>query len=268
MTGAIFTETLHRSWRQILYWGLGMALLGAYLTAFIQDVDVLEQYARLTETLPPALLQLLGANNAAALATPEGFLSFGFFGYGLIIFAFYAVLAGLNVTANEEDEGMMDVLLSQPVPRWRVVLEKYVVYALIIIIVAILAFVGVWLGKQGSALELDMRRVFEGTINMIPGTLLMIALTMFIAAVAKRKSTAIAITTVVIIASYFIDFLGRAASGTVVASLRFLSFFNYYDSEGVMVNGLNPANLALLLGITVLLVVGTVWAFERRDIAV
>jgi ABC-2 type transport system permease protein len=268
MRGAILSETLRRSWKQILYWGLGMALLGAYLTVFIKDVDVLEQYARLAETLPPALLQMLGADSAAALATPEGFLSFGFFGYGLIIFAFYAVLAGLNVTANEEDEGMMDVVLSQPVPRWRVVLEKFIVYALIVVIIAILAFVGVWLGKQGAALELDMGRVFEGTINIIPGTLLMIGLTMFVAAVVKRKSTATAITAVVIIASYFIDFLGRAASGTVVASLRFISFFNYYDSEGVMVNGLNPGNLILLLGVTALLVVGTLWAFERRDIGV
>jgi ABC-2 type transport system permease protein len=243
-----------------------MALLGAYLMTFIKDVDILEQYARLAETLPPELFQMFGADDTAALATPEGFLSLGFFGYGFIMLAFYAVLAGLNVTANEEEEGIMDVVLSQPVPRWRVVLEKFVVYALIVVVVVILAYVGLWLGKQGSPIELNMSRVFEGTINMIPGTLLMIGLTMFVAAVVRRKSTATALSGLVIISSYFIDFLGRAASGTVVASLRVISFFTYYDSDGVMRTGLNLGNIALLMAITVVLVAGTVWAFQRRDI--
>lgn len=268
MTGAIFSETLRRSWRQILYWGGGMALLGAYITAIIQDVDFLEQYAQIAQSMPRALLQMFGADDMAALATPEGFLSLGFFGYGLFIFAFFAVLAGLNVTANEEDEGTMDVLLSLPVPRWRVVLEKFAAYVVIFLAIVILSFVGLWLGKQASPLELNMSRLVEGIINMIPGTLLMMGLTTFVAAVARRKSTAMAITAVVIIASYFIDFLGRAASGTTVAALRAVSFFSYYDSESVMLNGLAWGNVLLLMVVAVLLVAGTLWAFQRRDIGV
>lgn len=267
IAGTIFTETLRRNWRQILYWGIGLALLGVYIAVVIPDVDALKQYAAIAESVPPALLQMFGAD-AATLATPEGFITFGFFGYTLLILAVYAVIAGLGVTANEEDAGILDIVLSLPVPRWRLVLEKLAAYMLIMVAIIVVGFLGMLLGAQTSALmrEINMTRLVEGTLNMIPSSLLMIALTAFVAAVVRRKNTATGIVAAFIVASYFVDFLGAAASGSAVSGVRALSFFSYYDAQAVVMNGLNVGNIALLLAVTALLVAGSVWAFQRRDV--
>lgn len=266
MTGTIFMDALRRGWRGALMWGIGIGLLGFYIFAVIQDADMLTQYADVVGSMPPVIMQMFGLENAAALATPEGFVSFGFFGYALLILAVYAVMAGLNITANEEDEGILDMVLSLPVARSRIVLEKFLAYTLLAVIVIFIGFLGLWIGSLTSPLEISMGRMLESSINVIPGTLLMIALTAFVATLVRRKTTAIGIAATIIVASYFIDFIGKAVSNQLADIVRAFSFFTYYDNQAVMQNGLNIGNVLLLLVVTVVLVIGALWAFERRDI--
>ena len=94
----------------------------------------------------------------------------------------------------------------------------------------------------------------------------MIAITLFATTIVRRKATAVGITAGIIIASYFIDSIGRAVSNQIVEAVRKLSFFTYYDNQDVMTNGLNIGHIVLLLVITVILVAGSLWAFNRRDV--
>jgi ABC-2 type transport system permease protein len=272
MTGAIFRETLRRQWRQVLYWGAGLGLYGLYITSVINDVDFLQQYAQIMESMPPALLQMFGVEDTAVVATPAGFISFGFFGYSLLILAVFAVVCGMNITANEEEDGIMDVLLSAPIPRWRIIVEKFLAYALMTMLILAVSFVGLLIGLQAADLGDESGQVagqiFEGTINVIPSMLLMIAFTMFMGTVLRRRGTAVAISSVFIVASYFINFLGELAGGTLADVLRGVSLFSYYNPDEVMLNGLNAGNIAVLLLVTAALFAGSLFAFQRRDIGV
>jgi ABC-2 type transport system permease protein len=268
MMGAIFKETLRRQWRQVLYWGIGMGLLGWYITFMLEDVDFLRQYAEIAESMPPVLLQMFGVDSAASLATPEGFIAFGFFSYALLILAVFAVASGMNVTANEEDEGILDIVLSMPIPRWRIIVEKYLAYTLMMVLILASSLVGLWLGMLSSPDVVDMSRLVVSTLNIIPSMLLMIAFTMFMGVLLRRRGTALGVSAVFIVASYFINFLGAAASGSLADTLRAVSFFRYYDAEEVMLSGLNYGNVALLLIVTVVLFAGSLYAFQRRDIGV
>ena len=102
MAGVTFIEQLKRSWRQILYYGGGLAFMIAFVMSIMQDVTVLEAYGGMIERMPPQLLSSIGIEDAAIIATPEGFASFAGLTYGSIILAVFAVMAGLDVTANDE----------------------------------------------------------------------------------------------------------------------------------------------------------------------
>ena len=269
MTGAVFMHTLRHNWRAMLFWGSGISLIAFLQTALLPNVDMLQQIANLLSTLPPALVRALGGGDLTALATPEGFLSFRYFGFILIVFAVYALILGLNVTAAEEEQGMMDVLLSLPLARWRLVVEKLLAYALLIIAVGALSFVGLWLGVALTpALAIDPMKLLRGTVNILPGALLMLAATTLIAALVRRRGTAAALATIFLVGSYFLDFMGRAVSGTFLNTLTALSFFTYYDGGNVMQHGLVWGNMLLLLAVTVALAGAAVWVFQRRDIGV
>lgn len=267
MIGVVFIETFRRNWRQILWWGLGLGSLGLMVALIVPNADVLKDFAQAMQSMPPSMLQMFGGEDAASIATPPGFLNLIFFSYALLILAGYGVIAGLNITANEEDSKIMDVLLSMPVPRWRLVLEKFLAYTVIIMGIVLLTFAGLWVGlKTTPALAMDEGRLLETTLNLAPSTLLVVAITVLLTSLIRSKNIAAAIAAVVIVGSYFVDSIGRTASASAINALRLASFYNYYDSASVLRNGLNWGNVLLLMVATVILVTGGMWLFQRRDI--
>jgi ABC-2 type transport system permease protein len=239
MNGAIFIETLKRSWRQMIYWALGLAVLGFYIVSVIPNVDVLNQYQDLIGTkMPKALMQAFGVSDMAVLATPEGFIAFGFLTYSMILLVVYGVLAGMNITANEEDEGIMEMILAQPVPRWRVVVEKYAAYLLMSAAIVFIAYIGLVLGRMMGTLPFAMDRMLMAGIPMTFGIWLVIAVTAAAGAFFRRKSTALMVVVSFVVLSYFLNFVGNAASDTAAASVKALSFFQYADAQGVVQHGL------------------------------
>ena len=56
--------------------------------------------------------------------------------------------------------------------------------------------------------------------------------------------------------------LARGLSQT----LRAFSFFSYYDPGGIVQNGLNQGKTALVSALAALLALGTLLAFQRRDV--
>ncbi|MBI1277770.1 MAG: ABC transporter permease subunit [Anaerolineaceae bacterium] len=267
MNGVVFTETLRRGWRGMIYWGLGFGFYGLMIMLVVQDSNLLKQYGEISKALPPALLQLFGGD-ATSLATPEGFLAYGFFGYLLLIFAVYAILSGLNITANDEDAGIMDMVLSLPLPRWRVVLEKFLAYSLMILGIVAISYVGLLIGTRFSALQIDGSRLFQATVNIIPATLLMLGFTALVGAVFRSKGTATAVAAFFVVGSYVLNFLGVAASGTFFDKVKALSFFSYYDHQGVILHGLSIGNVVILLVVTVICAGAAVWSFQRRDVGI
>ncbi len=266
MTGSVFMETLRRGWRGMLYWGIGLGLYGFFITSFTQDADMLKQYTELAKSLPPALLAIVGGNNLEAMATPEGFLGLKFFSTSLLVTGIYAITCGLNVTANEEDAGIMDMVLSLPVFRWRLMVEKFLAYTLMVVGVVVLMVIGLALGNETTPVRVDAAKLIQSSLNVLPGTLLILAFTTFVAVVFRSKSTAIGAVSIFMLGSYFLNTLGEAASGTIVDQLRGASFFYYFDYTGVVMNGLNWGNIGLLLGVAALLFGGSLYLFQRRDV--
>ena len=269
MAGVVFVETLRRGWLTMLLWGLGIALLGAAQIAVINDVDVLEQMAELLESMPPFVLQLLGTDDVTYLATPAGFLAARYFSLIPLVFAAYAVASGMRVTANEEDQGISDIVLSTPLPRWRLLLEKVIAYALMLLIIVLMSFIGLWLTLQtvpGLPEAINSARLFEVTIALLPGALVVLAFTVLAGAIARSRGTALAIAAVFVIASFFIDFIGSAASESIAATVARVSYFSYYNAPDIMRNGILWGNVLLLIAVTLALVIASLAVYQRRDI--
>ncbi|MDX1992199.1 MAG: ABC transporter permease subunit [bacterium] len=268
MTGVTFFETLRRHWRAMLYWGLGVGLMALLQVVIVPDADALRQMTAAYEAFPPEFLAAFGITDLEYAATAEGYLASQFFSIALVIFAVYAVIAGLNVTANDEDAGITNTLLSLPLARWQWMLEKTLAYAVMISVAVLLTFAGLWVGiVMTPSVEVDFGKILVTTLNIIPPALAILLFTVLMGAIFRRKSLVTTLAAVFVVASYFIDTLGRAASTTFAADLRALSIFRYYDGPGVMQYGPDAANIALLVTAVVLMLIVSLWTFQRRDLA-
>ncbi len=268
MSGTGFVETLRRHWIALTLWALGIASMALYIILVIPDMKTLQQYGDLIKNMPSFLLNALGASDAASIGTPAGFLGYGFFGWIMLVMATYGVIYGLDITANDEERGIMDILLSMPLPRWRIVLEKFLAYTVGVIVIAVTSLVVLlWGINQSAALQsITAGQVVASSFNFIPATLIVMAFTAAIATLVRRRSAAAAIAAVFVIASWFVDFIGRSAPS--MDGVRAFSFFKYYDASSVIVHGLVVGNVLGVLIVAVALVAGAVWLFERRDVGV
>ncbi|HVO42274.1 MAG TPA: ABC transporter permease subunit [Aggregatilineales bacterium] len=269
MAWAIFFETLRREWRTMLFWGIGIGAIAYFNVIAVPSVNGMQATAEAIAKMPPFILQMLGGGDLQFLASPAGFLNNQYYAIILVIFGIYAIIAGLNVTANEEDRGIMDVLLSLPVPRWRLVLEKFLAYSVLAAGVIVISTIALLLSVQMTpAVTVPTATLLEASFSILPGTLTMLALTVFIATLVRRKNLAAALASVFLIGSWFIDVIGRTVTTSFLNTARVISFYAYYDTEGVMQHGLSLGNILVPLAATAVLVVGALWAFQRRNISV
>ena len=225
--GEIFGETLRRGWRGMLSWGVGIGLLGLVQVVILPDTEALQQMTNLLETMPPIVLQMVGVADLEYMATPEGYIALRFFGLTLLILALYAVTSGLNVTANDEERGILNLYLSLPVPRWRILVERTLAYAVMTIGLLVLAFLGLVLGIVITPALADVRllRIAESTLNMLPSLLVALTFTVFVASVTRRRGLVLAIAAGYVVGGYFVDTLGAGASSSIVSGLRGATFY-------------------------------------------
>jgi len=267
--GVIFKRTLWDSRIGILSWGIGLGILAlGELTLF---PSISEAFAGMTELLnSPFYKAFLGENaDAAAFATPAGYISTYMLAFVPLYVAVYAVLLGLGVVANEEERGTLDVLLGTPIPRWQVIVEKAAAVLVILLAVLLLNGVGAMLGVliTPELADISLARVIEGSFSMLPVTLVMAALALFFSTVFRSRNVAAGVTGAIIIASYFITNLSSIAQ-EALGTIKQFSFYSYYSPLQTMQNGI-IWNEFLILCVIVLALFGlSIYAFQRRDIAV
>jgi ABC-2 type transport system permease protein len=266
MTGIIVQDTLRSNWKTTMYWSVGMGILGLYVVVIASSSDILEGYGNLMASLPPAMLSIFGVSDASLFTTVEGFVSSVFVNYAMLMFAVYAVMAGLNITANEEDDGIMDILLALPVSRTQVIVEKTIAYALLSFVVILFSILYPVIGIILFNVEADIGKIALSILNTYPGILLIITVTSLIATIAKRKFTAVGLSAAFVMGSYFVNFLGEAASETFAATLRQFSFFYHTSGTPIILDAYNPVGSIALLVIALICVGLSTMMFNRRDV--
>jgi ABC-2 type transport system permease protein len=261
----LFAKTLRDLRTQILAWGIGAGLLG-WMVIFLFPAfkDQMAGMIELLEGYPPALMAFFG--DMTQLASFTGWLNIEFFSYGPPILAIFAVGAGTALVAGEEERGTLDLLLSQPLRRWRLVTDKFaafVVATVLIMAIAALFFVA------GSAMIGEtalLGRIALATLNIAPVTLASGALALMLSVLLRSRRLAITIALLVVIGSYFLESLGKAVD--VLEPYRPIALYHYYDSTAALTRGVNWGHVGILLALTALFFAIALLAFQRRDLGV
>lgn len=268
MIGAVFIETYKQTWKQMVYWGIGLASMGLLVVLMVPMLDI-QQMVDLLDSLPPMVLGMIGiGSDFEILATPEGFVAMGFFSKMALIFAVYPVVMGMRVTANDEDDGILDVVLSLPVQRADMVIGKFLAYTISIVGVIGMIYIGMWLGVAVSGIEFNISILFSVVIMLIPVLIFLLAFTTFIATLVRRKQIALGIVTAFVITSFILQTVGAMAEGTAAESIGLLSFFTYYNAGNILRDGIVGLHIAGLVGLSLALLMMSLYRFQHRDVGI
>jgi len=262
---SVFGKTL-RDLRWPTFWAaLALFAIAGYFTLLYPTYSKTFDLQDLLDKMPPAMKALIGGQ-FIDVSTVNGFLNIELFPLILpAVLAGYAVAQGSGMTAGEESRGTIDILLSFPVSRRRLVLEKA---AAVTISVALVAF-GMWVGAVGGAVG-SGSPIGAGDVaaGLLLATLLALdfgALALLIAAGSGARSAAIGVSVAVLVIMYFINALAPII--TSLESIQRLSLFYWYLESDPLRQGLSGADAVVLAVVAIVLLGLSLIAFDRRDLA-
>ena len=257
-------HTIRLQRRSMVIWGVALGSLSLMTVGFFPSLeDQGDQLNKLVESYPPEMRDLFGMGEGTDLATIEGFLASQVFSFmAPLALAFFPILASAGAIAGAEERGTIDVLLGNPIPRWQLVVGKFVGTA--ISTVGIVAILGLftWVPAVLLDIGLSIRYTAEAVLNLWPLCLFFGGLAMLCSALFHRRVLAIAIPGAVLIAMYFVNALGNTVED--LEDTQPFSVFHYYGSaieHGIDWTDFGGVTLAALV-----LVLLAVLAFRRRDI--
>jgi ABC-2 type transport system permease protein len=262
---SLFLKTVRDLRGQIWGWGLGSGSLALMVAALYPSFkDQMGVYADMMKGFPAALTAFFG--DIAGIGTWSGWLNIEFFSWVPPILAVFAVVVGTGLIAGEEDKGTLDLLLSQPIRRRRVLLGKFAGFAVATLLICVLIALCLWSSALMVGETQGLGRLLLAAFDIVPITLASGGLALMASVLFRQRRTATSLAVVVVIGSWFLESLGKVVN--VLKPYRSLALFHYYNGGAVLSKGENWANVGVLLGLTVLFVLAALLAFERRDIAV
>ncbi len=247
----------------------GLLIVTAYVMFLMMGVLIGIMYQFLDDTLatfaenfPEALLALVGGGD---MSTPEGWFQVETYGLMAPIGVMVVTIAiGAKALAGEEARRTMGLLLANPLPRSKVVLEKTVTMVVYAVVVGVATFAGVALGSLLGGLGLDIGNVAATSLLVTLLGLVFGAFALVLSAATGRVRVALFGAIGAAIALHLFNaFLPLNDS---VAGLARLSPFYYYLSSDPLMNGMAWGHTTVLAGLFVALLVAAVMFFDRRDL--
>lgn len=201
---------------------------------------------------------------SGSLTSPVGWLNGNIYGNFLPLIVLLVTIAyGAAALAGQDEDGTLGLLVTLPIRRASIVLQKAASMAAFAFVVTLVAGLCVVAGRWFD-LSVDI-----GNVASISATTLLMAvdfglLAMFAGAATGSRGAAIGISTAVAVASYLLGSLAAVVSWLHPA--RYASLVYWASGNNQLVSGPRVADYAVLIAVGVLLAFATVLAFERLDL--
>jgi ABC-2 type transport system permease protein len=253
--------------RALIGWTIGICVFVGMYTSFFpqmhQNPDFYNQAA--IAKYPDSLRKLMGGLENIASGT--GFLQAIVYQLFVpMLFIMCAVILGNKAIAAPEESGTLELTLTLPLDRKRLVVERFAALALGLLGIAVASLAVVTI--LGSSVDLGV--AFDRILAAHTGLYLLVlffgTLALAVGAATGRKALAMSVAGVYAVAGYVVNAL--AADIEAMRWLNRLSPFYYYSEGNPLVNGFPTGDYLVLLAGTAVLVLTAVLAFDRRDVGV
>jgi ABC-2 type transport system permease protein len=216
-----------------------------------------------------------------------------------VLFCLWAIGRAAGAIAGEIDRGTMELLLAQPLPRNRVILAHLGADAILIPILCLSLWGGLWVGSllvgefkpdteafkafplaarevDPALLRMDVSQFGPPLLNVAALLFAISGLTMWLSAAGRFRWRVIGIAVVLVLIQFVMNVVGQIWDQ--VAFVRPLSIFYYYQPQQIALHrswsvSLDPLGLqARMPMLVVLLGLGAIgyfmglWTFQRRDL--
>jgi ABC-2 type transport system permease protein len=253
---SVYTRSLGMIVAPACWWTLGIAGFAGWMVVVVKQIE--------TKMAPifassPILKDLITKVGGGDLTTNATILSAFFVLLPLLLMAF-AVTQANRWSADEED-GRLELVLSTPQPRLRVLLGRFAALTTATVIIGVLTLAVTALASAATGLKLDGGNLAAATLSIIPLGLLLAAIGYLLSG-WLRTAVDTGLLSFLLVIWFFISFVGPELNWSD-ATLR-LSAFYYYGTP--LLHGLPLLDMLGVLAASIVALVLASVRFMRKDI--
>lgn len=248
--------------RGSIYLSVGVSLLAALVIwvfpSFQQSIDIDE----FLTAYPEPVLKAFGIET---MSTLEGFLAVELYAFAwVILFGLYTAYAAAGMVADAVEDERMDIWLSLPVRRWRLLVEQYLTLLVPVLFINVVTPIVVYVGSVLIDESLPVRNLVLVHAASVPYLLSTAAIGLVLGVVFSRASIAERAALALVFALFLVESL---LTDTDYAWLGGISPTRYYAVNDILIRGqYDLVDGGVLVVATVVLVGLATVLFSRKDI--
>ena len=266
MVPDVFFKTLRDSRRAILWWSVGLIGYVALIAAVWPSVRDNPALVKLHETYPKTLRAFVSFGGEFDFSTPAGYLGAELFSFMVPLLLLVAAIGGgARSLAGEEELGTLDLLLSNPVSRPRVALEKLAALVVEIVALGVVFWIILWIGTWAAAMRISGAHLLAAVTSTVLLALAYGTIASLVGAATGRRAYAIAVTAALAVGAYLLNALAPLVDA--LGHVRAASPWYQYAASDPLRHGLGIAHVGVLLAIGLVACLLVPVVFDRRDLA-
>ena len=264
----VATRAFRDRTRTLLWWSIAVSAMVLLIASMFPSIAGNEALEKMFDDMPAAVKMLAGAPEGISIVSPAGYLHSKLFALTLpLLLMIFGIGIGAHAIGGSEDDGTLELLLSNPVTRVRVAVERFVAMLALMSVLAIVAAVTMIATNMIVGEGLDDIPVGRTVAAVGASTCVaMVHASIAFAAgcVLGRRTPAIAVAAGLAVAGYMIEGLTATSNG-----LQFLgapSPWHWYLDGVIIVDGPSMASIVLPLAVSAALAIVGIAVFVRRDL--
>jgi ABC-2 type transport system permease protein len=266
MMRSVYLKTLYDKRFFLLGWTLGFVAIAALMTSFYPAMHQESSISSLLENMPAAFKGLVGS--LADLTRFDTYIGSQLFDIRMpLIAGIMAIILGLGLSVSDEEKGELRTILSLPISRTKLFVEKWLAMLSIMIFVVLGTIVGIYAVLPFIDIPTD---IAPEVMARLAGMTLLIMVTYGTIPFAfgfatGRRAVATGISILTIIGSFILSTFGQAVDW--LADYEKLSILHYFPAVDIVKNGVEWTDVAVFGVITLALFTLALIVFRRRDVA-
>lgn len=252
--------------RARFWWVLGVGLYALAIVVAFPSMQGQEEINRIVEEYPPELLALFaGGETTFDLASAADYLNSQLFALiAPMLLAILGVGFAAGTLAGEEERGTLELVLTYPVTRASVVLQKALVLVVEVAVLAMVIYLVTFGVGRAFEVEMPLTDVVASGVGQVLLGVVFGFLSLAAGAASGSRGFAIGVGAGAAAGTYLVGSLAPVVSW--LAPAKWVSPFYYATGENPLANGLPAWRVLVLAGSAVLFLLAAVVAFERRDL--
>jgi beta-exotoxin I transport system permease protein len=262
----VFLKSLRDLRRSFAWWTVGLAGYVALIASVYPTVRDNPDLEKLVESYPEALKAFVAFGGQFDFTSAAGYLGSELFSFMMpALFLVAAVGHGAGTLAGEEERGTIDLLLSSPLSRTRVALEKLAAMCVELAALGVVLWLALWVGARAFSMEVSVAHLASATALLVVLALAYGAIAFMVAAATGRKTLAIGLTVALAVGAYLVNSLASLVE--VLEPFQKATPFYHYAVADPLRQGLDPWHTLFLIAVGAVAAAAGVLLFDRRDLA-